>query len=202
VRLRDLHGFGLTLLLVAGARAETVNFDDRAGKPGPFSGPCAAQFQIDDEYAGQGIHFASTSPAVCVIAPGNPVSSPNVVTGISGGNIDFAAPIIATFFDGANPTTVFSLSLVLTSSSSSSASVRVFDSNGALLGSSTGPGPHSFVSSRIHSVTIDSGFVAADDFSFSTEPVAVPGLSLAAGALLSALVAAVGRARLRSGSPR
>lgn len=186
----------------------TVDFDDRAGKPGPFSGACPAENQVHDEYLGLGVRFESNDAAVCVLEPGaGAPSPPNVATGVTGGNIDFSAPVVASFHLGGVPETVTSVSVTLTSSSSSTTTVEAYDLNGVLLGSSgfTGPGTHIVAfNKKIHSVRVDNGAFAFDDFTFS-DPAAppVPALSPFAGFLLTLLLAGAAlRALSGSGSGR
>lgn len=199
---RALGWAGLLLALAPAAPARQVDFDDRAGKGGPFTGPCEAAFQVDDEYAGLGVHFASGDPAVCVIAPGNAPSPPNVVAGVSGGDIDFAAPVVITFFDGATPAAVAVASLALTDSSSSTVTVEAYDVDGVLLGGSgkAGGGTHVLVFPRfIHSLRVAGGFFALDDLEFSAPgpPAEVPVLPGIALAVLAALLLGAGARALR-----
>lgn len=187
-------------LCAANAAAVTVDFDDRAGHPGPFTA-CAAQYQVDDEYAALGVHFASTDPAVCVLAPSNPPSAPNVVTGIASGNIDFSAPVTAAFFAGEEPVVFAYVSVVLSGSSSPSARLEAYDVDGVLLGSSktAGPGTHwVYFPQHIHSVRIAGGAFAMDDFTFSNRPPApIPVLPPAASFALGLALAGAGARALR-----
>jgi hypothetical protein len=180
--------------------AGTVDFDDRVGKGGPFSGACGASFEVDDEYLPLGVVFSSNDPAICVIAPGNAVSPPNVATGITSGDIDFLAPLEAAFFDGATPVAVSAVTLELTSGSQ--AGVEAYDQNGAFLGDSgkTGEGLHVLSFPRlIHKVRISGGAYSLDDFSFSPPgtPETIPALPVAGALLLFALTAGAGALALR-----
>lgn len=182
--------------------AATVDFDDRAGRAGPFSGACGASFEVDDEYLALGVVFSSNDPAVCVIDPGNAVSPPNVVAGITSGDIDFLAPLEARFYDGATPVAVSAVTLELTSGSQ--AGVEAYDENGAFLGDSgkTGAGTHVLSFPRlIHTVRISGGAYSLDDFSFSPPgpPETIPALPVAAALLLFALTAGAGALALRRG---
>ena len=180
--------------------AGTIDFDDRAGKAGPFSGACGASFEVDDEYLPLGVVFSSNDPAVCVIAPANAVSPPNVVTGLTSGDIDFQAPLEARFFDGATPVAVSVVVLELTSGSQ--AGVEAYDENGVFLGDSgvPGEGTHSLsFPRRIHTVRISGGVFSLDDFSFSPPgtPATIPALPAMGAIALVALLLACGAAALR-----
>jgi len=185
-------GFG------SAAGAVGIDFDNLTGRGGPFFGECESQFRVDDEYDGLGVTFESNDTAVCVIAPGNAVSPPNVVTGITAGDIDFSAPVIAKFFDGVDPGAVALVTLHLTSGSL--ADVEALDENGVLLGDSgkTGEGVHTLAFPKlIHEVRVSNGTFAFDEFSFSPigPPAAVP--ALGSGAWLGLALLLVGVWSLR-----
>jgi len=211
-RPRARPALGLTGLLGAlgaawagPAGAAIVDFDDLTGKGGPFSGVCEASFQVDDEYLALGVQLSSNDPAVCVIAPGaGAPSPPNVGSGITSGNIDFSAPVIASFFDGGTPAAVGLVTLTLTPSSSSGTTVEAYDVNGLLLGSSgmTGPGTHTlYFPRRIHAARVDNGSFAVDDITFvdPVEPEYVPALGPLGLGILVALLAGLGAPRLGFG---
>lgn len=192
----------IALLALPGAAA-TVDFDDRAGRGGPFSGPCGSTFEVDDEYLPLGVVFSSNDPAICVLAPGNAVSPPNAVTGLTSGDIDFTAPLEARFYDGATPAAVSVVILELTSGSS--ATVEAYDEGGAFLGDSghIGDGTHVLSFPRlIHRVLISNGAYGMDDFSFSPPgpPETIPALPVVGVLVLAALTLATGAMALRRAS--
>ena len=156
---------------------------------------------MDDEYQTLGVFFESNDPTICVLEVANAVSPPNAVTGMTGGDIDFTAPLVASFFDGGGPAAVAVVTLRLTPGSGATA--EAYDVGGVLLGDSgkVGEGIHRLSFPRlIHSVRITGGSYGMDDFSFTPPgpPVAVPALPVLAYGAVGVLLGAAGVRRLRT----
>lgn len=159
----------LLVLLSSIARAQVViNFDDRPGIPPPF-GPITPEFLINNQYAALGVVFSSAGGGIVVTAPSNPVSPPNTVAAtVPGPVIDYSGPVDATFQIDGVATTVDTVSLTF-SNSSSPGRLEAYDENGGLLGSTSG-GASAVLTitfpGLIHSVRIQQGPMAFDDFTF------------------------------------
>jgi IPT/TIG domain-containing protein len=160
------------LLVPALARAQVViGFDDRPGMPPPYTPgtTIAPQYFVHDEYAGLGVVFDSGGGGIVITAAANPVSSPNSVAATSAGPVlSYADPVTATFVLGGSAAVVDSVAVTLSNSSSPSR-LEAYDEAGSLLGSSIGSAAAQLAVSfpgRIHSVVIQQGPMAFDDFTF------------------------------------
>ncbi|MFM9994254.1 MAG: hypothetical protein ACKVU4_00475 [Phycisphaerales bacterium] len=173
MRYRDslLAGCIVSGSFASGAGATVINFDDRPGLPPPFSlsAPVAPQFIVDDEYELLGVLFSSTGGGIAIVAPGNPVSTPNTATATGPGPVlSETHDVTATFMIGTTPATVDLVSITLSNSSSLS-TFQAFALNGTLLGQTTGGASATLTVSfpgLIHRVVIKQGPMAFDDFTF------------------------------------
>jgi len=184
------------LLLTASAApaANLITFEEpvvsaMSNSPGA-SVPAGAR--LSAQYLGTlGVSFTSTGGYAAVVDHGFPSLTPsghNIIGGTNAnGELDYASPIKATFFDPANGTTKATTNFVrvlgdLYGLGSGTVTMSAFDINGALLGSVTdtdnkplGQGPVLSLSlAGIHYVTFSgtSGTVGFDNFEFnSVRPV-------------------------------
>jgi|SRR5713101_5547845 len=163
-------------LLSSLATAQTViNFDDIAGMPPPYGEgiPVAPQYLVSDASLTLGVLFSSAGGGIVVAAAANCVSPPNCAsaTKISGGApvMSFSDPVYASFWsDAATAGVVDTVSITLTDTSSTS-TLNAYNSVGGLLGSTTGGASATLTLTfpgQIHSVRIDQGPMAFDDFTF------------------------------------
>jgi hypothetical protein len=198
----------LALALEAGAA--TIDFESLPGMPNAIV-PVPAVSQLHDQFLSSlGVSFSSGSPYVAVVDLGlfHATSGINAIGGSTPGGLltyDAASPIVATFFDPANPATpattdFVSLRIDLVPTSGQNVTLNAFGLNGQLLTSFVTPdasGATLQVSAPgIHSVqfigTMDNTGAAVDDFTFNpVVPVPEPStilLLLVGGAALCCAV--------------
>ena len=170
--LIGIIGLGIASLVpTAQAAPIVINFDDRPGQSAPFGEGVAVplRFLVHDEYLSLGVRFDSAGGGICILAPINPVSRPNIAGAAGPGPvISYTHPMEASFWVNNLPGVVDFVSITLTNSSRTS-SFRAFDINGTLLDSATG-GASATLTVRspgaIHSVRIEQGPMGFDNFTF------------------------------------
>lgn len=160
------------LLYETMAFASVINFDDREGCPPPFGEGMSfdLKYLVNDEYLSQGVLFDSAGGGIEISAPLNPVSPPNVASATRPGPVEtYEEPVFASFWCGNVQGLVDYVSITLTRSSSTS-KLSAYTYDGELLGSDIGGALTTLTVSfpgQIHSVIIEQGPMAFDNFTFS-----------------------------------
>lgn len=181
-----------------------INFDDRAGMSstgGFYEGrPVAPEYLVHDQYLSLGVLFESDGGGIVISASGNPVSSPNVAGATRPGpTLSYHAPVTATFYVGGASAIVDMVSLTLSNSSSSS-TLSAFDLGGGFLGNTSGGASSTLALNflgSIHSVRLDRGPFAFDDFTFNgLKSAAVPEPATLLGFGIPMLMVGLGKLKL------
>ena len=168
-----LLGLGIA---AASAPAVLINFDDRPGMPPPYgiAQPVLPQYLINTQYEGLGVRFGSGGGGIVVTAPSNPVSPPNSASPTAPGPVmDFTQPVTAEFFLQGSPAIVDSVALTLSNTSGGQGPIvlTAYDSNGAVLGSTSTVSPSVTLSlsfaGQINRAVLSGRSFAFDNFEFN-----------------------------------
>jgi len=160
-----------------------IGFDDRPGYKGNSAQgqSIPPAYLVHDEYLPLGVRFDSAGGGIGIMYAINSVSPTNVAVATEPGPIvSFNEPIRATFFSNGLPAVVDMVALTLTSASGNS-TMKALDQNGVRLGyTSDGAGRTLQLSytGSIHSIELDQGSFAFDNFTFAGLAVKGPALNI------------------------